>query len=121
MNPDEGVALRAATEGLEVRITDQKWSLPSGVAGAIVLKVADVSKSFDITSNTDTMVVATASETEFLDLFGAMDKSSSMLVTVGKAKPKSVSLNGSSRAANAFRTCAGLAGNDKKGGENPFQ
>lgn len=50
-----------------------------------------------------------------------MDKAAAMAVTVGKAKPISVSLTGSSKAANAFRTCAGIEGGSGKGGENPFK
>lgn len=120
-NPVRQIAFRAASSGFEIRVTNENWSLPINVSGTIQMKVGDIAKSYDISANTDTMIVASISEAEILEIFGAMDKSSSMLVTVGKSKPFSVSLNGSSRATNAFRTCAGLAGNDKKGGENPFQ
>ena len=50
-----------------------------------------------------------------------MDAASAMIVTVGKAKPVTVSLIGSTKATNAFRTCAGINGNPKAPGSNPFE
>ncbi len=50
-----------------------------------------------------------------------MDNSAIMTVTVGKAKPLAVSLVGSTRVTNAFRTCAGINSNAKTPGGNPFE
>ncbi len=50
-----------------------------------------------------------------------MDKNAQMKVTVGKAKPMSVSLVGSTKAATAFKTCAGVKGGSSTPDSNPFQ
>ena len=56
-----------------------------------------------------------------LAMFAAMDKAEGMSVTIGKARLFQVSLNGSTRAINAFRTCAGINSNAKTPGSNPFE
>ena len=121
INAPEGLAFRASLDGKEVRVVNSKWSLPSNVTGSIQIKVGSVLKSFDIGSNTDTMVGASVSDEDMIEVFNAMDQSQTLTLTAGKSKPQNVSLSGSSRATNAFRTCAGLNSNDKKAGENPFQ
>jgi hypothetical protein len=50
-----------------------------------------------------------------------MGKSASMAATIGKAKPKTSSLSGSTKVTNAFRTCAGIHSNAASPGSNPFQ
>ena len=43
------------------------------------------------------------------------------VLTLGKAKPLNVSLVGSTKAATAFKTCAGVKGGSSDPGSNPFQ
>jgi hypothetical protein len=50
-----------------------------------------------------------------------MAKAASLKLTIGKDAPISVSLDGSTKALNAFRTCAGIGGGGTGGGSNPFQ
>lgn len=83
MNPNSGVASRAGSTGMELRITDEKWSLPSGVMGTIQLKVGAATRSFGIAGNTDTAVAAIVSEPDMFEVFDAMVKSSVMLVAAG--------------------------------------
>ena len=57
----------------------------------------------------------------FHKLVAAMDKAGSMTVTVGKAGPVTVSLNGSTVVVRAFETCAGIPANTSAPkGANPF-
>ena len=121
VNAVSGVALRADANGIQLRVMNNKWSLPAGVTGAIVISVGGWSHSFEIDDNTDTMVNAEVPQDVIGPMFDAMDKSSSMSVEAGKAKPLPVSLSGSTRATNAFRTCAGIKGNVASPGSNPFQ
>jgi hypothetical protein len=44
-----------------------------------------------------------------------------MTVTGGKAKSFSVSLAGSTKTTNVFRTCAGIKSDAPSGGDNPFK
>ncbi|KAA5609686.1 hypothetical protein [Rhodovastum atsumiense] len=117
------IAFRAGYSGTEVRVINSKWSLPSSVNGSINLSVGTFKKSFDITSNTDDMVVADVDEDDMIKLFSAMDAASAMVVTAGKAQPVSVSLAGSTKATNAFRTCARIGGKPKSADPegNPFE
>ncbi len=52
-------------------------------------------------------------------MFQAMDKAATMTLTVGKVK-RVVSLSGSTKSTNAFRTCAGFKGAPATSGSNPF-
>jgi hypothetical protein len=116
-----GVALHADIGGIQLRVANSDWSLPAGVAGTIVISVGNWSHSFLIDDNTDNMVNAEVPQDIIGPMFDAMDKSSGMSVVVGQAKPMLVSLSGSTRATNAFRTCAGIKGNVASPGSNPFQ
>lgn len=115
------VAFRKGEDGLEMRVLDENWSLPDDVTGTIDVAVASFSKKLKITANTSTQVVADLDDETAQALFEAMDRSGQMTVTVGKAKPINVSLQGSSRAAVAFKHCARLNVGGSAPGSNPFQ
>jgi hypothetical protein len=121
MNLKAGFAIRSDGETVQIRVSNDSWSLPTSVHGAIAVAVGNVKLSFDINDNTNTMVNADMEPSEYQPLFDGMDAASSMLVTVGKAAPFSVSLVGSSKATNAFKTCARISGGSSKGGQNPFE
>jgi hypothetical protein len=104
-----------------VRVTNDSWTLPANVEGNIAISVGDWKAIFDIDDNTDTMVNAEVPAEVVVPMFAAMDKAGSMSITVGKAKPFPVSLSGSTRATNALRTCAGITGNARTPGSNPFE
>jgi hypothetical protein len=116
-----GVALRSGNGVVQLRVTNSSWSLPADVQGNITVNVDAWNAIFEIDDNTDTMVNAEIADNLIEPMFAAMDKASNMSITVGKAKPVVVSLSGSTRATNAFRTCAGIQGNTKAPGSNPFQ
>jgi hypothetical protein len=121
-NAVRGVGFRADADGIQIRVSNEQWSLPAGVQGSVAISVgSDWTGTFDIDDNTNVMVNAEIDRTAVAAMFAAMDKNSSMAVTVGKAKPLIVSLVGSTRATNAFRTCAGLEGNSPSPGSNPFE
>lgn len=109
------------SEDVEFRAWNDGWSLPAGVEGSMTLQVGAVSKTYGINSNTDTMVAVVVPNDDVLAVFAAMDKAASMSVTIGKTKTTIVSLSGSTKATNAFRTCAGIRSNAASPGSNPFQ
>ncbi len=114
-------AVRAAESDLEVRFSDDSWSLPAGVTGTLAIAVGSYHAAFDISDNTNKMVTAEITLPQLQSLIAAMDKASSMTVTPGKSSPVAVSLNGSNTATTAFLTCAGLTAPGEGGGANPFQ
>jgi hypothetical protein len=120
-NFQSGIAFRSDENGIQVRIIDQKWSLPTGVDGAVTISIGSWKGVFEIDDNTDTMVNAEIENDDVIAMFAAMDTNASMSVGVGKAKPFTVSLVGSTKATNAFRTCAGLSSNSQTPGSNPFK
>lgn len=75
---------------------------------------------FNIGANTGTLISTGVDHDELLLLFAAMDNAGSMSVTAGSAKPLVISLAGSTKATNAFRTCAGIRNSGSGGGSNPF-
>jgi hypothetical protein len=121
MNPQTGFTFRADRDSVEVRVVNSAWSLPSDVQGTITVTVPGWHATFDITSNTSDMVSATIEQADLLPMFAAMDKAAAMTVAVGKAPPLTISLAGSTRVTDAFRTCAGINSNSKTPGGNPFQ
>ena len=113
--------LRSGWQGLEMRIADDSWSLPTNVEGKIQVRVGDLVLNAEVTNNTDTMISAEISEDDLKRLVAAMDKASTLSFTVGNARTRQVSLNGSSRATNAFLNCAGVRANNSPQGQNPFR
>lgn len=120
-NPPSGFGLRADMTGVVVWVVNDTWSLPMDVVGAVQVSLPGWQALLDIKGNTSTMVTATINQGDLLPMFAAMDKASVMTVTVGKARPFTVSLAGSTRVTDAFRTCAGIGSNSKTPGSNPFQ
>ncbi len=120
-NTEATVLLRDDGTTLEVRSSNKSWSLPDGVQGNFAIAVNNNSYSFNIDYNTDSMVSATVDADKVSALLDDMAKAASLKLTIGKDAPISVSLDGSTKALNAFRTCAGIGGGGSGGGANPFQ
>ena len=104
----------------EIRLANDAWSLPSHAAGEVSFKIGDWGVPLQAVSNGATMLDVYITE-QFMETFiDHMDNGSSMSVTVGNSPAVRFSLAGSTRATNAFRTCAGLTGNAPIPGGNPF-
>jgi len=119
-NVEGRLAFRSDFHGVQIRVTDQTWSLPANVQGSITITVGTFKHQFDINDNTNTMVNAEVPEDVLYPMFDQMEHSGVMFVTVGKSKPAPVSLTGSTKVTNAFRTCAGIKSNAPSPGSNPF-
>ena len=121
LNLTTGVAFRSDGSNVQLRIMNNSWSMPTGVTGSVVLSVANWKRAFDINDNTATMVNAELPSEAVPDMFLKIDRAAVMSVIVGKAQPINVSLLGSTRVTNAFRTCARITGNVASPGSNPFE
>lgn len=119
-NIQQGVAFRSDVNGVQIRIINQSWSLPAGVQGSIMISVGTFKTTLEIDDNTSNWVNAEISDDITIPLFSQMDNNSRMFISVGKARPMEVSLSGSTKATNAFRTCAGIKSNAPSPGSNPF-
>ena len=115
------IALRADSDAVQFRVVNDNWALPAHVSGDIAVTVGNWTTTLTIDDSTDTMVNAEIDKDVVVPMLNAMDKANSMSVTVGKAKSFQVSLAGSMRAANAFRTCARIPGATNASGANPFE
>ncbi len=102
-------------------MSNSAWSLPTDVAGMVALNIKDKQFELLIGGNTDSSISAEVPDETALEMLALMDKSKVMTIVVGKAKPMNISLSGSSRALNAFRTCAHIRGNNEEAGSNPFK
>lgn len=120
-NMKSGVAFRYDGENMQMRMVDKSWTLPADVSGALVVSIGDLSETYIITDNDATSVNVELDEEEYSKFFAKMDKASSMNVVVGKAKPVAVSLSGSTRVMNAFKTCGSIKSDVDGGGVNPFK
>jgi hypothetical protein len=121
VNTDEGVIFRIDDNRIEIRILDVGWSLPPNTNGSVGISVGDWKGAFDIFDNTAEMVIAEIKPNDIVPMFAAMDTSSSMIVAVGEAPAFPVSLMGSTKATNAFRTCAGRQDQSMAPGSDPFR
>jgi hypothetical protein len=117
----KGLGFRADSKTFQVRMTNESWSLPVNVQGEILISIGTWSRSLSIAANTDTGVAAIMDPDDLAPMFAAMDRASTMSVKVGKAPPVVMSLSGSTKVTNAFRTCAGIKSNAKTPGGNPFE
>lgn len=121
VNAQSGIVLRADHMSLEFRVLDPSWSLPTGARGAVRVAMPGFDRTMNVIDNTATMVIMFLTPEDMGQLIDAMDRAPAMTVTPGSAKPITVSLVGSTRATNAFRTCAGMKGGDAGPGTNPFR
>lgn len=105
----------------EMRVSDEAWALPPDVRGTVKISIDRWNKEFDVRSGTSpTMLTALLSTDELLDLVAAMDNGSIMKLEIGKTT-MNVSLSGSTRATNAFMSCANLKSSTKPTSDsNPF-
>jgi hypothetical protein len=113
--------LRADADSVELRVLSEKWSPPTDVHGTITVLVGAWTITRDITDNTSAMVGTIMGDDDLIAMFAAMDKAGAMAVTVGKAPPMTISLAGSTKVTDAFRTCANIKSNSKTPGSNPFE
>jgi hypothetical protein len=102
--------------------------VPAAVAHAAVLirpistPAGSVSQLETVSSPTgDDMIDASVSQEDLLAMLHEMDNTSNMTIIVGNTKPMMVSLVGSTTVTNAFLTCAGIKGDIKTPGSNPFE
>lgn len=121
VNAHAGVILRADQVSVEFRVFDRAWSLPTGSRGTVRVALPGFDRTMNVVDNTATMVVLVLAPEDMEQLLDAMDRASAMTVTPGSGRPIAVSLAGSTRATNAFRTCAGMRGGDAGPGTNPFR
>jgi hypothetical protein len=86
LNGPSGFALRADSDGVQVRVSNEHWSLPANVEGSIAIGVGDWKAEFDIDDNTDNMVNAEVPADIIAPMFAAMDKADSMSITAVRSK-----------------------------------
>lgn len=72
----------------------------------MTIKVGDVTKTITMHTLDSKTLAGIFQPTDLTALMDAMDKASTASLIFGSKKPVSVSLNGSTRVLNAFRTCA---------------
>lgn len=116
------LAFRHSDTGTEFRISNEQWSLPSDAKGQIKMTVGTILRDYQVSDNTDQTVSIDIPDEDVAPLFSAMDKERTLTVAIGKSPPVSVSLSGSAKATNAFRTCSHLGGSSAPNGRgsNPF-
>ncbi len=100
--------------------------MSADVHGDVTFKIGSETKTFPMSALSGTTLAGEVQATDLADLLDAMDKAPFAKILVGKAKPITVSLNGSTRALNDFRTCSTVKGYGDLGGQtvaggNPFQ
>lgn len=120
------LGFRASPQGLEIRVTNDAWSMSADVNGDVLFKVGDVTKTISMSPVSGSTLTGLVQSADLAALLDAMDKAPVMRISVGKAKPIAVSLSGSTRAMNDFRTCSSVRGYGDLGGKavaggNPFQ
>lgn len=93
----------------------------ANISGSIALTIRSWNLDLEVSDNTDVTVAAVLDGEQVQTFLAKASDAGAMTVTVGKAKPFPVSLVGSAKALNAFRTCAGIPGGGHGGGQNPFK
>ena len=121
VNPVSGLAFRSDEHKIELRVADKSWSLPAGIAGSMEISIGGWEDKLDIGWNTNDMIAARIPPEVIVSMFASMDKSTSMSIKIGNEKIRKISLSGSTKATNAFRTCAGIPSNSDIPGGNPFK
>ncbi len=121
INPRAHFLLRQGDDQFELRVADETWSLPAHATGKLRVQSGAYDKSFDSEVLDATLVGATIDTDLIPALLDALSGGDYAMVTVGKEAPRKVSLSGTSKVLNAFRTCAGIAGSSAGGGSNPFK
>lgn len=117
-----GFFLRVDDQGdIDLRLSDESWSLPADVTGDIKLKVNGHSYSYEIQNNTSQMVDAPLTLDQLTTLVADLEAANSLEVVAGSSQPKTIPLDGSKSVLTAFMTCAGIPNpSSNTGGSNPF-
>ena len=122
-NVRSNIGIRAYGGIVDIKIANEKWSLPASVDGAITVSIGEWNSAFAISQNDSTSVSIEIPQNVYPSMFEAMDKAKIMNIYFGNSRPFAVSLVGSTRATRAFQTCAGIKIREsyKNAEENPFQ
>jgi hypothetical protein len=104
-----GVAFQADTAGIQFLVGNPHWDLPETVNLEVKVVTDQETKSFPITSNTTNIVSAKLDPSMLASLLADMEKTTSMLVTVGEIARLQTSLAGSTVVLNAFMACTSSA------------
>ena len=107
---DHKLAFRADKSDLEIRSEDASWSLPATAEGDMTLTAGTFSSTFHVRAMDAQTLTVIVGVDAIVPLFDAMDKASSLSMRFGDKRASKISLTGSTKIINSFRTCAGTSG-----------
>lgn len=119
---DDGkMAFRADANSIEFRSTDKKWNMSIGQSGDVTVSAGGVSKTFSMVASDNVTLDVAISADDAKALFAGFDSASVATIRYGEKTTKKVSLLGSTKVINAFKSCAMNAGFADLGGASGSQ
>ncbi|GBR31791.1 hypothetical protein AA11826_0843 [Komagataeibacter oboediens DSM 11826] len=122
---DQGLLFRGDAHQLEIRTGNPQWSMTAGQRGEMTVTVGNYSHTFEMIAEGASMLTTIAQPDDMKALFDALDSASQATLKYGQKTTRIVSLYGSTKALNQFRSCVasnGFAdlGNAAGGNASPF-
>ncbi|MBY4639645.1 hypothetical protein K6L44_06470 [Gluconacetobacter entanii] len=122
---DEGLLFRADAHQLEIRTGNPQWSMTVGQQGEMTVNIGAYSHTFQMIAEGASMLTTLVQPEDMKALLDAMDNAGQVTLKYGQKTTRVVSLAGSTKALNQFRSCVesnGFADVGKAAGSNasPF-
>lgn len=105
MSEDQALVFRGDANDLEIRSSNPQWSMSAGQQGEVNITVGNYSHDFKMTAAGASLLVAIVPPDEMKLLFDAMDNAGQAVIRYGQKTTRAVSLLGSTKALNQFRSC----------------
>jgi len=107
---DQGLLFRGDAHQLEIRTGNPQWSMTAGQRGEMTVSVGNYSHTFLMIAEGASMLATIVQPDDMKALFDAMDSAGQATLKYGQKTTRLVSLNGSTRALNQFRSCVASNG-----------
>ena len=110
------LAFRADKDTLEVRTSNENWSLAADSTGDMTVTAGSFSHTYSMHTMDSTHLTGVVEASDLTPLLDAMNKAPIATLTFNKKNATTVSLSGSTKALNDWRTCVGSHGFGNLGG-----
>ena len=104
------LGFRSDKETVEIRSANPEWSLGTNTTGTMTITAGKYSQDFAMNALNGTTLTTVVPASDLIPLLDAFDTASSASITFGKKTKDIVSLSGSTKILNTWRTCTGANG-----------
>lgn len=110
MSSGGALVFRGDANDLEIRSGNAQWSMSAGQQGEMNITIGNYSHDFKMTAAGASMLAVVVTPDEMKPLLDAMDSAGQAVIKYGQKTTRVVSLLGSTKVLNQFRSCVATSG-----------